>query len=57
MASVIFSELCSSIAFTAFGVGFRPNAFRDASTISATVPLTTAAAMLVPLMRRVGLPL
>ena len=42
------------IAFTAFGVsgGADGNASRCACTINAAVPLTTAAAMLVPLSRR-----
>ena len=40
------------IAFTAFGDSGASYASRFACTISATTPLVTAAAMLVPLKRR-----
>ena len=52
LGSVIGNALRCSIALTAFGVGAAPNVVREASIISATLPLTTPAAMLVPLSAR-----
>ena len=54
----IANEVYSRIAFTAFGEsgGLNRCAARPASSISATVPLTTPADMLVPLSLMNGLP-
>ena len=51
-ALVIGIALRISIALRAWLVGRAPNASRACSIISATVPLTTPAAMLVPLRFR-----
>ena len=55
-AVLIVNAVCSSIALIEFGVCLTPEVCRDASIIRATVPLTTPAAMLVPLRRREALP-
>ena len=51
-ASVNGNALRWSIAFTALGAGANPKLLLEASIISATAPLTTPVAMLVPLSAR-----
>ena len=48
-SSVIRNAECCSMPLMAFGVCLAPNACFERSSISATVPLATPAAMLVPL--------
>src|SRR5262245_9192588 len=57
VASVIGNALTCSIALSALTGGAAPNLTRACSISSATLPLTTPAAMLVPLSFRCGRPL